>query len=163
MFSGRCEAEIENQETESLQAAAGGRLEGEPLPESPPVASPPSPTPPRCSSSWRGSCPPPGLWVCGGNLIQSLYVWSLLKSIWCALHDYGTIYVIPMVDIVVWDDTCYAFTVVLRLYGLSYFGNTSMIHVMILSMHNALFTYVMRCLTTLSVGRWERCENTYNL
>jgi hypothetical protein len=71
-------------------------------------------------------------------LIQSLYVLSLLKSIWCALHDYGTIYVIPMVGIVLWDDICYASTIVLRLYGFSYFGITPMIHAMNLSMHNAL-------------------------
>ena len=43
------EAEIENTKTESLPAAVGGRLEGEPLPESPPAASPPSPTPPHQS------------------------------------------------------------------------------------------------------------------
>jgi hypothetical protein len=48
-------------------------------------------------------------------LIQSLYVWSLFKSIWCALYDYGSIYVIPVVDIVVWDDICYVFTVVFKL------------------------------------------------
>jgi hypothetical protein len=71
-------------------------------------------------------------------LVQSLYVLSLLKSVWCALHDYGTIYVIPMVVIVLWDDIRYASTIVLRLYGLSYFGITSMIHAMNLSMHNAL-------------------------
>ena len=41
------EAEIENTKIESLLAAAGGRLEGEPLPELPPAASPPSPTPPH--------------------------------------------------------------------------------------------------------------------
>jgi hypothetical protein len=71
-------------------------------------------------------------------LVQSLYVLSLLKSVWCALHDYGTIYVIPMVVIVLWDDIRYASIVVLRLYGLSYFGIASMIHAMNLSMHNAL-------------------------
>ena len=38
-----------NTKIESLLAAAGGRLEGEPLPESPPAASPPSPTPPHQS------------------------------------------------------------------------------------------------------------------
>jgi hypothetical protein len=80
-------------------------------------------------------------------LVQSLYVWSLLKSIWCALHDYGTIYVIPMVDIVLWDDICYASTVVLRLYALSYFGITPMIHPMYLSIHNAL--------STMSWGAWH--------
>jgi hypothetical protein len=63
---------------------------------------------------------------------------SLLKSIWCALHGYDTIYVIPMVVIVLWDDTFYASTVVLRLYGLSYFGIAPMVHAMDLSMHNAL-------------------------
>jgi hypothetical protein len=30
------------------------------------------------------------------------------------LVDYGSIYVIPMVDIMVYDDTCYAFTVELE-------------------------------------------------
>ena len=49
-----CEADIENQETESPLSAAGGRLEGEPLPESPLAASPPSPTPPHRSPSWGG-------------------------------------------------------------------------------------------------------------
>jgi hypothetical protein len=48
-------------------------------------------------------------------LVQSLYVWSLLKSICCALHDYWTIYVISMMDIVLWDDIWYASTIVLRL------------------------------------------------
>jgi hypothetical protein len=38
--------------------------------------------------------------VFGGNLVQSLYVLSLLKSIWCDLHDYGNVCVIPMVNIV---------------------------------------------------------------
>jgi hypothetical protein len=79
-------------------------------------------------------------------LVQSLYVWSLLKSIWCALHDYGTIYVLPMVDVVLWDDIYYASTV-LRLYGLSYFRITPMIHAMNLSMHNAL--------STMSSGAWH--------
>jgi hypothetical protein len=71
-------------------------------------------------------------------LYQSLYVLWLLKSIWCALHDYRTISVIPMVVIVLWDDICYVSTVALRLYGLSYFGIAPMIHAMNLSMHNAL-------------------------
>jgi hypothetical protein len=115
-----------------------GRSEGESLPGSPPATSPPSPTPPTCSPLWGGSSSPPGLWVCGGNLVQYLYALSLLKSIWCALHDYGTIYVIPIVVIVLWDDICYASTVVLRLYGLPYFGIVPMIHAMNLSMHNAL-------------------------
>jgi hypothetical protein len=48
---------------------------------------------PPCSPPWECSSSPLVLWVCGGNLVQSLYVWSLLKSIWCVLHDYGTIYV----------------------------------------------------------------------
>jgi hypothetical protein len=38
------EAKVENKEIERLQAAAGGRLEGELLSESPPAASSPSPT-----------------------------------------------------------------------------------------------------------------------
>jgi hypothetical protein len=70
-------------------------------------------------------------------LIQSLYILSLLKYVWCALYDYGTIYVIPMVVIVLWDDICYASTVVLRLYGLSYFGIVPMIYAMNLSVHNS--------------------------
>jgi hypothetical protein len=45
-----------------------------------------------------------------------------------------------MVDIMVCDDICYASTIGLRLYDLSYFRITSMIHAMNLSMHNALFT-----------------------
>jgi hypothetical protein len=80
-------------------------------------------------------------------LIQSPYVLSLLKSIWCVLNDYGTIYVIPMVDIVVWDDIYYASIVVLRLYGLPYFGITPMTHAMTLSMHNAL--------SIMSWGAWH--------
>jgi hypothetical protein len=97
-----------------LLPVARGRLEGEPLLESPPATSPPSPTHPPCSPPWGGGegvVHPPGIWVCGGNFVQSLYVLSLLKSIWCALHNYGTIYVIPMVVIVLWDDICYASTV----------------------------------------------------
>jgi hypothetical protein len=57
----------------------------------------------------KGNSSPPRLWVCGGNLVQSLYILSLLRSIWCALHDYGTIYVIPMVVIVLWDDMLYIY------------------------------------------------------
>jgi hypothetical protein len=34
-----------------------------------------------------GSSSPPGLWFCG-NLVQSLFVLSLLKSIWSALWNY---------------------------------------------------------------------------
>jgi hypothetical protein len=98
-------------------------------------------------STMRGSSSPTELWVCGGNLVQSLYVLSLLKSIWCALHDYGTIYVIPMVDIVLWDDIYDASTFMLRLYGLLYFGITPMIHVMNLSMHNVL--------SIMSWGAWH--------
>ena len=45
------------------------RLEGETPPEAPVEGSLPCPTPPPASSWWRGSSPPPGLWVCGGNLI----------------------------------------------------------------------------------------------
>jgi hypothetical protein len=104
-------------------------------------------TVPHHSPPWEGSSSPPGLWVCGGNFVQSLYVWLLLKSIWCALHYYGTIYVIPMVDIVLWDNIFYESTIVLRLYGLSNFGITPMIHAMNLSMHNAF--------STMSWGAWH--------
>jgi hypothetical protein len=143
-----------------LLPLVGGRLEGEPLPESPLVTSPPSLMSPPCSPPWEGSSSPPGLWVCGGNLVKSLYVWSLLKSIWYVLHDYGTIYVIPMVDIVLWDDICYACAVMLRVYGLSYFGITPMIHAMNLSIHNVLPT-ISWCAWHYRVGRWERCESIY--
>jgi hypothetical protein len=66
--------------------------------------------------------------------------WSNLSMYchWCALDDYGTIYVIPMVDIVSWDDICDASTIVLRLYGFSYFGIIPMTHAMNLSIQNAL-------------------------
>ena len=47
-------------------------------------------------------------------------------------------------------------------------GNISMIHANVFvkviyefSILNALFTHVMRCLTTLSVGRWEKCKKAY--
>jgi len=139
------------------------RLEGENSGGALPGWSPSSPTSPPSSPWWRGSSPPPGLWVCGGNLIQSLYVWSLLKSIWCALHKYGSIYVIPMVDIVVWDDTCYAFTVVLDLLWLVILWRYSMMHVMVRFMHNALFIHVMRWLTPPSVDRWERCGHAHEI
>jgi hypothetical protein len=122
--------------------------------ESPSATFPPSPMPPPFSPPWEGSSSLPGLWVCVGNLVQSLYVLSLLKSIWCALQNYGTIYVIPMVDIVLWDDICYASTVVLRLYGLSYLGITPMIHAMNLSMNNAFSTMSWGAWHHQSVGRW---------
>jgi hypothetical protein len=109
---------------------------------------------------WEGSSSPPGLWVFGGNLIQSLYVWSLLKSIWCPLNDYRIIYVIPMVDIMVWDDICYASIIVLILYGFSHIGNKTTIHDEFIYAL-CLVYHVMRCLTPPSVDRWERCEITY--
>jgi hypothetical protein len=130
-----------------LLPISGGRLQGEPVSESPPATSPPSPTSPPWSPAWEGGSSPPGLWVCGGNLVQSIYIWSLLKSMWCALHDYGTIYVVPMVDILLWDDICYVSNFLFRLYGLSYFGITPMIHAMNLSMHNAS--------STMSWGAWH--------
>ena len=128
-----------------------------------PAWSPSSPTASPLSTWWRGSNPPPGLWVCGGNFIQSLHVWSLLKSIWCALHEYGSIYVIPMVDIVVWDDICYAFTVVLDLLWFVILWRFSMIHVMVWFMHNALFILVMRWFTPPTRDTWERCGHAHNI
>ena len=157
MYHEHTEAEIKNTKMDSLPAAVGGRLEGKPLPESPSVASSPSPTPPHQSPWWEGSSPPPGPWVCGGNLIQSLYVWSLLKSMWCALHVYGSIYAIPIVDIMVYDDTCYASKVVLEFLWFVILRRCFMIHVMI-SILNALFISSWGAWQPPSRGRWERFD-----
>jgi hypothetical protein len=73
------------------------------------------------------------------------------------------IYVIPMVDIVVWDNICYAFTVVLDLLWLVILWRYSMMHVMVWFMHNALFIFIMRWLTPPSVDRWERCGHTHEI
>ena len=73
------------------------------------------------------------------------------------------IYVIPMVDIVVWDNICYAFTVVLDLLWLVILWRYSMMHVMVWLMHNALFILVMRWLTPPSVNRWERCGHAHEI
>jgi hypothetical protein len=83
-------------------------------------------------------------------LVQSLYVFSLFKFVWCALHDYRTIYVIPMMVIVLWDDICYSSIVVLRLYGLSYFGITPMIHAM-------NYLCIMSCLSCNEVLDTTKC------
>jgi hypothetical protein len=64
---------------QGLLLVAGGRLEGEPMPELPPVTSSPSPMPPPWSPPWGGSSSPPRLWFCGGNLVQSLYVLSFVE------------------------------------------------------------------------------------
>ena len=73
------------------------------------------------------------------------------------------IYVIPMVDIVVWDDICYAFTVVLDLLWFVILWRYSMMHVMVWFIHNALFILVMRWLTPPSVDRWERCGHAHEI
>jgi len=73
------------------------------------------------------------------------------------------IYVIPMVDIVVWDNICYAFTVVLELLWFVILWRYSMMHVMVWFMHNALFILVMRWLTPPSVDRWERCGHAHEI
>jgi hypothetical protein len=82
--------------------------------------------------------------VTWSNLSMYDHCWSPYDV---PLDDYETMYVISMVDIVLWDNICYASTVVLRPYDFSYFGITPMIHVMNLSMHNAL--------STLSWGAWH--------
>jgi hypothetical protein len=104
------ETEIENKETKRLRAARG-RLEGEPLPESPPAAPPPSPKPPQCSLPWEGSSPPLDL----GFLAVSISL-NLLDY----LDPYKLSYMIMDTDvtpltIVVQEESCYAFTIVLEL------------------------------------------------
>ena len=68
-----------------------------------------------------------------------------------------------MVDIVVWDDICYAFTVVLDLLWLVILWRYSMMHVMVWFIHNALFILVMRWLTPPRVDRWERCGHAHEI
>ena len=88
---------------------------------------------------------------------------SLISTVWAAKHDYGHLCNTFVVNIVVWDNICYAFTVVLDLLWLVILWRYSMMHVMVRFMHNALFIHVMRWLTPPSVDRWERCGHAHEL
>jgi hypothetical protein len=63
-----------------------------------------------------------------------------------------------MVDIVLWYDIWYASTIVLRLYGLSCFVNTPMIHAMNWSMHNKNKT-IHTVVATHHLSGWHMCHD----